>query len=68
MASIEFICGVSHSGEDTNRDGPTITLNGRAWAYCAHGGIEAHEWHPIVPMTLDELQTGQHRPENLSSV
>lgn len=57
---IRFICAMAHSGEDINRDAPTITINERLWAYCPRGGITGHAWQSITPMTIDQLEVGLH--------
>ena len=60
MARIEFVCGAAHQGEDVNRDGPAITLNGHLWAYCPRGGITGHVWMRIAPATLEEIAISSH--------
>jgi hypothetical protein len=61
MASIEFVCGSGHPGENINRDGPTITLHEGRWAYCRRGGVDGHSWEQVTPTTIAELTIGWHR-------
>jgi hypothetical protein len=60
-ARIEFVCAVNHNGEDISRDGPTITLNEKAWAYCSRGGFDKHRWERIPPQSISELRVKAHR-------
>lgn len=52
-----FICRAGHDGADTNRDGPTITLVAKQWAYCARGASTDHDWAQLeLALALEELQ------------
>lgn len=58
MPHIEFVCWLSHDGDDgRNRDGPTITLVEKTWAYCGAGGSDGHHWERIAPTSIVELHS-----------
>jgi hypothetical protein len=52
-ALIEFVCITEHG----QRGDPTITLEQRAWAYCAGGGGDAHTWARIDPTPVETLRS-----------
>jgi hypothetical protein len=54
---IEFVCIAAHD----RRDDPSITLEQKAWAYCAAGATEAHAWSRIDPTAVETLRL---RPGN----
>jgi hypothetical protein len=56
-ALIEYVCIATHE----RRGDPSITLEQRAWAYCAAGGSEGHEWTRIDPTAVETLRS---RPGN----
>lgn len=56
-ALIEFVCIATHG----SRGDPSITLEQRAWAYCAAGAGEAHQWMRIDPTAVEKLRS---RPGN----
>ena len=56
-ALIEFLCVAKHE----SRLSPTITLEQRAWAYCATGGGDDHHWTRIEPTAVEILRS---RPGN----
>ena len=52
-----FICHADHDGAYTNRDGPTITLVAKQWAYCARGATQDHDWAALeLALALEDLQ------------
>ena len=59
MNSVKFymVCHARHDGSTTlNREGPTITLVTKEWAYCGRGATDGHDWRPLdVPLSLEEL-------------
>lgn len=59
-ALIEFVCIAAHA----RRGDPSITLEQRAWAYCASGAAEGHEWTRIDPTAIETLRSrpGYGRP------
>jgi hypothetical protein len=57
MASIEFVCTADHVERVRRGDeGKTITLIEGRWAYCPHGGLDAHKWRRIEATSLYELE------------
>src|SRR3979411_3176861 len=52
-AMIEFVCIATHEG----RGDPAITLEQRAWAYCAAGAADKHQWTRIDPTAVETLRT-----------
>jgi hypothetical protein len=52
-AMIEFICIASHQ----NRSDPSVTLEERAWAYCAAGARDGHKWTRIDPTAIETLRS-----------
>jgi hypothetical protein len=56
-APIEFVCIASHD----SRSDPAITLEQRAWAYCAAGAMNGHQWTRIDPTAVETLRS---RPGN----
>ena len=44
---INFVCRSEHDGEDCGRDGPTITLVEKLWAYCPRAGYQNHDWRSL---------------------
>lgn len=63
-APIEFVCIAEHEG----RGDPSITLEQRAWAYCASGAGVAHQWTRIDPTPVEtlRLRPGNGRPHLVS--
>lgn len=59
-ALIEFVCIADHGA----RSDPSITLEQRAWAYCAAGAADAHNWSRIDPTPVETLRSrpGNGRP------
>ena len=52
-----FICRAGHDGADINRDGPTITLVSKQWAYCSRGAMTDHDWSPLdIALAIEEIQ------------
>jgi hypothetical protein len=56
-APIEFVCIASHD----SRSDPSITLEQKAWAYCAAGAGDGHQWARIDPTAVETLRS---RPSN----
>ena len=56
-ALIEYVCIAEHKG----RSEPAITLEQRAWAYCAAGAGDHHQWARIDPTALELVRS---RPGN----
>jgi hypothetical protein len=52
-AMIEFVCIATHAGHGD----PSITVERKAWAYCAAGGVDAHEWARIDPTGVETLRS-----------
>ena len=52
-AMIEFVCTAAHE----RRSDPSITVEQKAWAYCAAGAIDAHEWARIDPTGVETLRS-----------
>jgi hypothetical protein len=59
-ALIEYLCNATHE----RRSEPSITLEQRAWAYCAAGAHDSHEWTRIDPTAIETLRSrpGNGRP------
>jgi hypothetical protein len=59
-ALIEFVCIAEHGA----RSDPSITLEQRAWAYCAAGASDTHLWARIDPTAIETLRSraGNGRP------
>jgi hypothetical protein len=59
-ALIEYLCTASHE----RRSDPAITLEQRAWAFCAAGASEGHQWSRIDPTTVESLRlrSGNGKP------
>ena len=66
MASIEYVCGSAHQSENINRDGPTITLHEKRWAYCPRGDVDDHSWGQVTPTTVEALAIGWHRAREVT--
>lgn len=52
-ALIEFVCIATHEP----RGDPTITLEQRAWAFCAAGANDKHQWTRIDPTAVETLRS-----------
>lgn len=52
-ALIEFVCVAEHAV----RTDPSITLEQRAWAFCAAGASDAHEWARIDPTAVETVRS-----------
>jgi hypothetical protein len=52
-AMIEFVCTATHP----RRSDPSITLEQRAWAYCAAGARDGHQWTRIDPTAVETLRS-----------
>ncbi len=52
-ALVEFVCTASHD----RRGDPSVTLEEKAWAYCAAGGSEGHVWSRIDPTPIETLRS-----------
>jgi hypothetical protein len=52
-AMIEFVCIANHA----SRSDPSITLEQRAWAYCAAGSGDGHQWTRIDPTAIETLRS-----------
>lgn len=52
-AMIEFVCIANHP----RHSDPSITVEQRAWAYCAAGGNDAHQWARIDPTAVETLRS-----------
>jgi hypothetical protein len=52
-AMIEFICIAGHE----SRSEPAVTLEQRAWAYCAAGAADGHQWTRIDPTAIEVLRS-----------
>ena len=52
-ALIEFVCIATHA----RRGDPSITLEQRAWAYCAAGSNDGHQWTRIDPTAVETLRS-----------
>ena len=59
-ALIEFVCIAEHG----TRSDPSITLEQRAWAFCASGAGGGHQWTRIDPTPVETLRSrpGNGRP------
>ncbi len=59
-----YICVATHESEVAGREGPTITLVERAWAYCRRGGFADHHWQHLAGdgLPLHELAAGRISP------
>jgi hypothetical protein len=64
-ALIEFVCVVKHE----SRGDPSVTLEQRAWAYCASGAPDGHQWTRIDPTAVETLRSrpGYGRPYFVSN-
>lgn len=56
-AMIEFVCIAAHE----RRSDPSITLEQRAWAYCAAGAVDEHQWTRIDPTAIETLRSPASR-------
>jgi hypothetical protein len=56
-ALIEFVCIATHG----RRSDPSVTLEQRAWAFCAAGAGDGHRWTRIDPTAVETLRS---RPGN----
>lgn len=52
-ALIEFVCTAAHG----DRGDPSITLEQRAWAYCAFGASADHVWTRIDPTAVETVRS-----------
>ena len=52
-AMIEFVCIATHE----RHSDPSITVEQRAWAYCAAGGNDGHQWTRIDPTRVETLRS-----------
>jgi len=52
-ALIEFVCIAAHA----QHGDPSITLEQRAWAYCAAGSNDGHQWARIDPTAVETLRS-----------
>ena len=52
-ALIEFVCIATHP----RHGDPSVTVEQKAWAYCAAGAIDAHEWARIDPTGVETLRS-----------
>ena len=52
-AMIEFVCIAGHE----RRGDASVTLEQRAWAYCAAGAAESHKWTRIDPTAVETLRS-----------
>jgi hypothetical protein len=52
-ALIEFVCIANHP----RHSDPSITVEQQAWAYCAAGGGDGHEWTRIDPTAVETLRS-----------
>ena len=52
-AMIEFICIAGHE----RRGDASVTLEQRAWAYCAAGAPDGHKWTRIDPTAVETLRS-----------
>jgi hypothetical protein len=50
---IEFVCIATHP----RHGDPSVTVEQKAWAYCAAGAIDAHEWARIDPTGVETLRS-----------
>jgi hypothetical protein len=59
-ALIEFVC----IGKHESRGDPSVTMEQRAWAYCASGAPEGHQWTKIEPTAVEIVRSrpGYGRP------
>lgn len=59
-ALIEFVCIATH----VRRSDPSITLEQQAWAFCAAGAGDGHQWTRIDPTAVETLRSrpGNGRP------
>jgi hypothetical protein len=60
-AMIEYVCIANHE----RRGDPSVTLEQRAWAYCAAGARDGHQWARIDPTAVETLRSraGNGRPQ-----
>jgi hypothetical protein len=52
-AMIEFVCIAVHE----RHGDPSVTLEQRAWAYCAAGAADGHTWTRIDPTAVELLRS-----------
>jgi hypothetical protein len=52
-AMIEFVCIATHS----RHGDPSVTVEQKAWAYCAAGGVDGHDWARIDPTGVETLRS-----------
>ena len=52
-ALIEFVCIATHA----HHGDPSVTLEQRAWAYCAAGSNDGHQWTRIDPTAVETLRS-----------
>jgi hypothetical protein len=52
-AMIEYVCVAEHGV----RADPSITLEQRAWAFCASGASDSHEWAHIDPTAVEIVRS-----------
>lgn len=62
-ALVEFVCIASHG----DRREPSVTLEQRAWAYCAAGAADGHEWTRIDPTAVETLRSRPSGGVNLAA-
>ena len=57
---VRFVCRatahVDASRSGTSPLGSPVTIHEGAWAYCAAGARDGHEWEAIEPVTLSDLK------------
>ena len=63
-ALIEFVCTAAHE----RRSDPLITVEQRAWAYCACGASDHHDWSRIDPTPVETLRSpaGNGHPHHVA--
>ena len=52
-AMIEFVC----IGKHESRGDPSVTVEQNAWAYCASGAPEGHDWTKIEPTAVETVRS-----------
>jgi hypothetical protein len=57
-AVIRFVCRAARHQAQANAEAPTnpVTYHADAWAYCANGAAEDHDWEAIAATSLEDVR------------